>query len=720
MKIATILKRYNMDLRIADILAKHGYIDLYPPQKTTLTSDVLRGKNFVLSMPTASGKTLIAELCMLKTILQDKGQCLYVVPLRALASEKYEDFKNKYSALGIKTAIATGDYDIPSGYLASYDIIVATSEKVDSLLRFKAQWLSQKLTLAVYDEIHLLDDESRGPTLEILIARLKQLNPNMQIIGLSATISNAYEIAKWLNADCFLSRWRPVPLKEGVYYNNLIKYEDGKSKKVAPLSTHDISSLSYETVKDKGQVLVFVNTRRSAQTEARRISEGLGKFLSKDDKNKLRNISKKILGLSTEPTKICLELVNYILNGTAFHHAGLTSNQRKIIEDNFKQNIIKVICSTPTLAYGVNLPARRVIVRDYKRFQKSVGSHRIAVFEYKQMRGRAGRPKYDKYGEALLRAKSQDEQDVLLKEFIMAEPEPIISKLGQENALRAHILSSISSGYIHTHSGLMEFLHHTFFAQQEDPENLDYIIEKIIDFLLQEEMITETGNKFQATAFGNLISRLYIDPYSGLILKKGLHNTRKINSDVISLLHLICLCPDMDNLRIAKKIQDDVELFFGLHNEKFLLAFDKYFSRADYEMYLRVITTSMMLIDWIKEIKEDEICDKFSIGEGDIKRHVDLAQWLIYSASEFARLFRLKTIIPQLEKLKIRLRYGVKEELLNLISLKDIGRVRSRSLYNNGIKRLSDVKKVKIEKLMKVAHIGKRTADKIKKQVKGC
>jgi helicase len=716
-KVKDVVSQYNLNPKITDILKKAGYDTLYPPQKTVLKSDVLKGKNFVLSMPTASGKTLIAELAMLKTVLQDKGKCLYVVPLKALASEKYEDFKKKYLSLGIKIAIATGDYNMPSHHLANYDIIIATSEKVDSLLRFRGRWLSEKITLSVYDEIHLIDDESRGPTLEILIARLKQLNPKMQVIGLSATIKNAYQIAKWLKAECFLSKWRPVPLKEGVFYNNTIRYKDNKTKTIKANSSHNISNFCFETIKKGGQVLVFVNTRRSTQSEARRIASGLGKYLSSETKKKLKNISKRILSSSTEPTKISKELSACIKNGVAFHHAGLTYKMRKIVEDNYKENIIKTICATPTLAYGVNLPARCVIIRDYKRFSASLGSYHIAVFEYKQMRGRAGRPKYDKKGLALLRAKSEDEQEYLLDEFVRSEPEPIISKLGQESALRSHVLSSISSGYIHTQKGLMEFLSHTFFAQQEDPENLDYIIEKIIDFLLSEEMITEVNGRFQATAFGNIISRLYIDPYSGVILKKGLDNTKKKKPNNIAFFHLVCLTPDMANLRLNKKIQDDAEMFFGLHNDGFLLPFDKYFTRSDYKMYLQTIVTTMMLKDWTDEIRENPICEKFSMGPGDIRRYVDITQWILYATIELARLFKMDTLIPQLNNLRTQVRYGIKEELLNLVSLKNVGRVRARSLYDNGIKRLYDLKKAEISKLMRLADIGKKTAESIKKQV---
>lgn len=714
MKISQVCKEYNLDLKVAQILEKHGYLELYPPQETTLSSGILSGKNFVLSMPTASGKTLIAELCMLKSILSNNGKCLYVVPLRALANEKYENLKEKYTSLGVKVGIATGDYNMPSNRLASYDIIVATSEKVDSILRFRARWLFERLTVGIFDEIHLLDDNSRGPTLEVLITRLKQLNPKMQLVGLSATIKNAHQIAKWLNGDCFLSSWRPVPLREGVYFNEIIQFEDGKHKKVKQSSSDTLSSLCLDTINDSGQVLVFVNTRRSTQAQARKISQNIFSILSDGDKKKLLIISNKITGSLSEPTKINKELSECVKKGAAFHHAGLASTQRKLIEDNFKNNTIKVICATPTLAAGVNLPARRVIIRDYTRYEVGLGSYHIAVFEYKQMRGRAGRPKYDKFGEAIMIAKSSDEQECLLKEFIESEPEPIISKLGQENALRTHILSSIASGYTYTKNGLRNFLHHTFFAQQENPDELDYIIERIIDFLSSEEMITVSGSNYKSTPFGNLVSHLYIDPLSGVTLKKGLINAGKMHTSIIALLHLVCICPDMGNLRLTKKSQEEVELFFALNNEKFLLPFNNYFVRSDYKVYLQTVKTAMMLHNWIEEFKEDEICEKFSVGPGDIRRHLENAKWLLYAAGELSKLFKIKTIIPKLEKLNIRTQYGVKEELLNLVSLKDIGRIRARSLFNNGIKNLRDIEKIDIKRLKNIDHIGKALAESIK------
>jgi helicase len=717
MEIKDLCKKFNLPAEVADILAKKGYTKLHPPQATALKSGVLDGKNFVLAMPTASGKTLIAELAMIKSILSKKGKALYVVPLRALASEKYEDLKEKYSQLGLKIALASGDYDTPSKFLANYDIIVATSEKVDSLLRFRARWLTESLSIAAFDEIHLIDDSSRGPTLEILIARLKQSNPSLQLVGLSATIKNANQIAAWLEAECFLSSWRPVKLKEGVYYDKMVYFENGEKRTVKASSTTGINSLCLETVQENGQVLVFVNTRRSTQAEGRRIALTLSKALTDEEKIILNQLSKKLRSQSSESTKISNELAECIESGVAFHHAGLTHTQRKLIEDNFKENIIKVICCTPTLAAGVNLPARRVIIRDYKRFESSIGSHHIAVFEYKQMRGRAGRPKYDTYGESLLIAKSEDEKNVLFEDFICAESEPIISKLGQENALCMHILSSIAAGYVHTDKGLMDFLSNTFFATQEDPRALSGLTERIIEFLCFEDLITSNNGKYRATPFGNLVSRLYIDPQTGVIIRKGLKNSMEIHPSTIAILHLISSCPNMPNLRLNKKNKDEVEMFFGLNSENLLLPFERYYSHSDYNTYLQSLTTALMFNEWVEEIKEDTICDKYPVGPGDIRRLIETAKWLLYASQQIAELFNINIVALSLQALQKRIQYGIKEELLSLVSIKNVGRVRARNLYNSGLKSPSDIKRVSIDALMKAGGIGKTVAAGIKKQI---
>lgn len=198
--------------------------ELRPAQEKALNKGLLQGKNILVCTPTASGKTLIAELAAVKGILNSEGKAIYIVPLKALAFEKFNDFDKRYKHL-IKVALSIGDMDSNDMYLADYDLIVTVPEKLDSLLRHHVPWISRVKTVIV-DEIHLLNDVSRGPTLEILITLLKDLLKNVQFIGLSATIGNPEELASWLDAELVVDDWRPVKLYKGIFYNNAIEFED--------------------------------------------------------------------------------------------------------------------------------------------------------------------------------------------------------------------------------------------------------------------------------------------------------------------------------------------------------------------------------------------------------------------------------------------------------------------------------------------------------------
>ena len=209
--------------KILSVISKVGIDELRPCQAKAVDAGLLEGKNLLVCTPTASGKTLIAEIAALKAILEHQAKAVYIVPLKALASEKYKEFKNKWGHLA-RVALSIGDTDSAENYLADYDLIVVTSEKLDSLLRHRVSWISRVRVLVV-DEIHLLDDASRGPTLEILITLLRQRLPNLQVLALSATIGNPQELADWLDAELIVDTWRPVTLYKGIYYNGTVTFE---------------------------------------------------------------------------------------------------------------------------------------------------------------------------------------------------------------------------------------------------------------------------------------------------------------------------------------------------------------------------------------------------------------------------------------------------------------------------------------------------------------
>ena len=203
-------------------IEKRGFNELRPCQTKSITAGLFEDKNLLVCTPTASGKTLVAEVAFLNAIYHDKGKAVYVVPLRALASEKYKTFKKDYPS--IKIAISSGDIDSADSYLERYDLIITTSEKFDSLIRHKAPWIRQVKTVII-DEIHLLNDPGRGPTLEVLITVLTGMLKNLQLIGLSATIGNPEELAEWLDAKLVLDNWRPVRLDKGVYLGGEVDFK---------------------------------------------------------------------------------------------------------------------------------------------------------------------------------------------------------------------------------------------------------------------------------------------------------------------------------------------------------------------------------------------------------------------------------------------------------------------------------------------------------------
>ncbi|MBI4144298.1 DEAD/DEAH box helicase [Candidatus Woesearchaeota archaeon] len=213
-----LLSELNIDVGVKSVLAN---CELRPCQEKAVSAGVLDGKSVLVCSPTASGKTLVGELACVKTVYSGK-KAVYVVPLIALANEKYRQFQARYSSL-FRIGLSSGDLDSLDPALASFDLLVCTAEKLDSLVRHKASWIFDVGCLVV-DEIHLLNEPSRGPVLEVVITLLRSLLPKLQIVGLSATIGNPEELAGWLGAALVKDSWRPVPLHQGVYLEGKLDF----------------------------------------------------------------------------------------------------------------------------------------------------------------------------------------------------------------------------------------------------------------------------------------------------------------------------------------------------------------------------------------------------------------------------------------------------------------------------------------------------------------
>ena len=708
---------------VKEMIIGSGIVELYPPQEEAVKAGALEGKNLVLASPTASGKTLVAELCALKHVLEKNGRIIYLTPLRALASEKFDEFRKygnivKKDERRIRIGISTGDFDSTDPWLERYDIIITTNEKADSLLRHRAKWMDE-IALVVADEVHLLNDAERGPTLEVVLARLMQVNPDIQILALSATINNVDEIAAWLKADHVTTEWRPVTLKEGVLLNDEIQYKDGDARKIEKKTKDSGINLALSTIKSGGQALVFASTRKSAVTLAKKFAGEVEGVLSKPAKRSLEHEADRVLAAG-ERTRVSESLAELVKRGAAFHHAGLGGGHRRIIEDAFRQGKIKVLTATPTLAFGVNLPARTVIIQDYRRYEAGYGYYPISVLEYKQMAGRAGRPKYDKCGEAILLAKTADEADYLLESYILARPERIWSRLAVERIMRSHVLATIAADFAHAEQGLYEFFGRTFYAHQYDTEAIKGLIAKILKYLYDEVMIEIFGDEINATEFGKRVSELYIDPVSAVIIRDSLKRKPACLTD-LSFLHMIAHTPDMGPiLRPYTQELDEIAVFAEEHKAEFMADVpDEWEDRISYEEFMGEVKTAMTLQAWIEELTEDQVIEKFRVQPGDLYRTIENAKWLLHATHELALLFGDKLVLPQTLELGARVEKGVKKELLSLVKLEGVGRVRGRIVFNAGYKTMEDIKRAALDDLTNLPLIGPRLAKKIKEQVGG-
>lgn len=706
--------------QLKEAIIQEGIIELYPPQAEAIETGILDGKNLVLASPTASGKTLVAELCCLRHVLECKGKTIYLAPLKALANEKYEDLQRfsrlrKVNGQKVSIGISTGDFDSNDNWLERHDVIVTTNEKADSLLRHRVKWIDE-ISLIVADEVHLLNEAARGPTLEVVLARMLQINPKIQILALSATMGNVDEIAEWLKAQYVVTEWRPVNLKEGILLQDEIMFKDGSARKIERYTSNDTVNLAVNTVKTGGQALIFASTRKNAVGVAKKIADRAGEVLSRPAKRALVTESERVLSVD-EKTRLSESLADLVRSGVAFHHAGLAGSHRKLIENLFKQGKIKVLTSTPTLAFGVNLPARTVIVQDYRRYEPGYGNYPISVLEYKQMAGRAGRPKYDKNGEAILIAKTADESDYLMENFILAKPERIWSRLAVEKIIRGHVLATIASDFACTENGVYEFFGKTFYAYQYDVKAIKNVIAKILRYLYEEEMLYLDGNNIYATRFGKRISELYIDPVSAVIIRDALKQ-KPLQLTDLSILHLITHTPDMGPVMrpySRKEIEDFAMQTEECRDELFMQPPNEWDDRFAFEEFIGEIKTAKILKAWIEEVTEEKLLEKYNVQPGDLYRIIENGKWLLHATQEIAELFDAKDMLTIVAELNERVSKGIKKELLNIVKLEGIGRIRGRILYNAGYKTVEDIKRVEPEYLVNL--LGPATAKKIKEQV---
>ncbi len=685
-----------------------GIKSLTPPQELAIEAGLFSGNNLVIASPTASGKTLIAEMAIIRSVIGRQKKAVYVAPMRALVNEKYEEFKQAYPYL--KIAMSIGDLDSLDPWLSKYDIVFVSTEKLDSLIRHGLNWLDN-VGCIIFDEVHMIGESGRGPTLEILITKLKRLCKDTQILALSATIGNADEIAKWLDANLVESDYRPIKLEKGIVLGDRVYYREGDELLKGNSMLPEIRIIEDVLNRNK-QIIVFYSTKRNTEAGAEKFQAVVKEYLKAEDKKKLEEVAGRVLGALSKPTTQCEKLAKDIRNGAAFHHSGLVNSQRHEVEEAFKDNLIKVICSTTTLGLGVNLPAQTVLVRDTSRYGEDSGMERISTNEVTQLFGRAGRPKYDTSGRALLIAKSKVEIMDLYRKYIDAELEPIDSSLGILPVLRTHVLAFIATDFLRSGESITNFFGETFYGYQySNMREINKNVQKILEELQKWGFVEKRGSIYSATKLGARVSELYIDPLSA---KRMVDMLMRDDRDDIANLFMVCNTLEM---RPYVKATDEAEEKYVLYNPSTKYNEEELDEEEmfEFDYKVRAFSTAMMLNKWANEISEPELVKEYGTTPGALFVKISNADWLLYAAMELGKIMRVST--SRLLEMRVRIRYGINKELVDLVSLEQVGRVRARVMYNNGIRRVSDLHAPgTAEKLNKL--FGSEVSKKIMDQVK--
>ena len=337
----------------------------------------------------------------------------------------------------------------------------------------------------------------------------------------------------------------------------------------------------------------------------------------------------------------------------------------------------------------------------------------IPVSEYHQMAGRAGRPRLDPYGEAVLIAKDEAGVAELFDCYIEAPAEDVHSKIADPAALYTHVLSLIASGFADTRSELARFMERTFYVHEHRQGRvMQKSVESALKFLIAEEMVMDVGEHLCSTEFGTLVSRLYIDPRSAAMIVKGLR-TKKEYAD-LGLLQLICSTPDMPRLYARNSDISALTRMEEAHEDELWMELPVDGEEA--ELYYRALKTTLLLSDWTDELPDTKICERYAVGPGDIFGMVESINWLLHATAELSRMFA-PAFQPKIREFEICMKNGIRRELLPLVKLRGIGRVRARRLFNNNLKTPEEVLKAGIGEVTKIIGLG--IADQIFAQLQG-
>ena len=648
------------------------YPSLFPPQQAVLDHGIIDlGFSSVLSLPTGAGKTTLAEMGMDRALARGE-RVAYLTPLKALAEEKIATWRDRWR--GRKVGIFTGDYEssmVPVPYRDA-EVLICTYERLDGVLRHwqrHLHWLAE-LGLVVVDELHLLMDPGRGPRLEGAISRLRRVNPFCRVMGLSATVSNHADLARWLDGVSYHSTWRAVPLRHEVRrYKHLADKPDLVVDIVA------------ETASEAGQTLVFTSSRRRAEQ------------------------------LATQ--------VNTAGYPAFHHHAGLGLTRRRAVEAEFRAGNLACLVATPTLEMGLNLPCRTVVVADNTRWNGDSFAP-LPVWNYLQRAGRAGRPGQDGIGRAVLLAPAWARQ---IPDYGRATPEPVRSHLARAASLGEQILIEVASRSSRTRAQLTGSFLPSTLAFRQDTSIADRFPGCIDDLLEAGMMKEDESGILHPTPVGWIAVRHQLSPATTKHLLDLAEFEAQQLTDFDLLLHH-CWDPDLQpRLPVAIEAVEALEQLIRPVPSHLLDKTPP--SSLPPRICAAGVLMSALAWQYVEDGDIDNVCERLDIYLSDAQvLRQSLVRLLNASADVHAATDPLTDVAQQrqrerfygpalssrIRRLALRLEHGLSRDAVYLTQLPGCGGKLARRLLEAGINDLEHLCGLNPSDLSSIRGIGPKRA----------
>jgi helicase len=727
MKVEKLL-RYGIPSSVIESWKKSQGEDLLPLQASAVTKHgLLDGTSLIISAPTSSGKTFCGEMAAAASLFKRK-KVVFLVPLKAIAEEKYSDFRDKYSDLGIKVVISTRDRqeDDRAVERGSFDLAIMIYEKFNQLL-IKNMDVLKLISLLVVDELQMIADPSRGAVLELALTKVKGSKYSPQILGLSAVLRDVDHLSTWLGCRLLFEKSRPVELLQGVLLDGKLHFrkynsgEEGTDELVALESeqSHEILFANLEKLLEKGeQVLIFLKSKADCEK---------GAFLFSERVN-LASSSGAIEALSELENTTLKERLNLCLQkGIAFHNADLTFDERRVVERFYLEGEIRVIFSTTTLALGINLPAKTVFIETQK-FEKGEYSGRpvmlpISWSEYENMSGRAGRFGLQKdFGRSIIIAQNSFQFDALWEGYVEGKEEKLTSRLFEKD-LGDVILDLVASGAAKTPSQLKDVLRSSFGG--ESVLQIDDQIENRVKELLEARILVQNRRSLSPSRLGRLCAFKGISIETGLCIKKKL--TGPLDLDDFGWFYSVLNTKDGEDVHINVGYWEEQNRTYeralgeryrdsspGDEQVKSLLEKGTGFSTGE-NMLVKIC---LLLCEWMTPISTLDLEEKYSCRSGQIEQIGKRAGWLLDAACGVAGILNSdQGLVRLLRRLSLQVDFGVDEAGIRLARLRvpGLGRDYVWRLVRGGFAGLARIKGAKVEELSAV--IPERVVRRLKEAV---